>query len=475
MVTSVTRRLADFVVQTSYEDLPLSAVTEAKRVILDSIGCALAGMGIQKGKLSVELARRLGGPAQSSIIGVPQKVSPTNAAFANGELISALDYDCVLRPATHVTPFVLPPALALAEGASASGRQLILATVLGHEISSRVASGICHFDGNAESQKTSQPVLARAPIHGYSVNAFGSAAVAGKMLGLDSEKMANCLGIAGYNAPMQASSQRNHSGTDAMIKWASAGWVAQGGATAALLAEAGYTGDTGVLDGSYSFWRFSGSDGWDPEVVVNNLGQDWRITGVKYKRFPCCGVIPLDLFLSIMEENRLAPGEIEDVEVLMDSHAAMPLWRNRQITNEVQAQFSVAYNIAMAALGIPRGIEWQSPASMTSFEVEALVRRIRVGVHPDHAKPASRPAAGSIARIVVSARGKVYAGETAGVSESRRPAFAGEGAKDAFLDDKFRHNAAYTLSTGQIEDALTSIRKLENVSDVAVLMGKLRD
>ena len=130
-MSSLSQELARFVVETKFEDLPGEVVYEAKRLLLDSIGCAIAGITSDTGKISVGLARRLGGPPESSIIGLGDKVSCCNAAFVNGELIRALDYDAVY----HIPPFVIPPSLALAESVRASGRDLILATVLGHEIS----------------------------------------------------------------------------------------------------------------------------------------------------------------------------------------------------------------------------------------------------------------------------------------------------------------------------------------------------
>ncbi|MBI4334678.1 MAG: MmgE/PrpD family protein [Chloroflexi bacterium] len=451
---SVTQQLAEFTAETRYEDLPERVVHEAKRVILDSFGCALAGMATSRGRIAVDFARRLGGPPESTIIGITDMVSCTGAAFANGEIITAMDYDALLKPATHVTPFVLPPALALGESRSASGKDVILAAVLGHEITSRVASGTSTF----HTVEKKGPA-GRKMIHGYSSNAFGSAASAGKALGLDGTRMAHCFGIAGYNSPMQASSQRNHSGTDAMTKWACAGWMAEMGTTAALLAEMGYTGDVTVLDGDYGFWRFSGSERWTPEAVVSGLGKEWHIVNMEYKRFPCCGVIPLDLFIRMVEENHLAPGEIEDVKLWLDPHANLPLWQNRQITNDIQAQFSIAYNIAVAAHRIRPGIEWQTPACMNDPRITAFMDKISVAVHPDYEKPErpSSPRSG----VEVFAGGRAHAGE---MPETLRAP------DDKFLEDKFRHNASGVLSEKKIDGVIESIWKLDEMENISSLM-----
>ena len=97
-MNSFGQELARFVVETKFEHLPEAVVHEARRIFLDSIGCALAGITTDKGKISIALARRLGGPPESAIIGIGDKVSYCNAAFANGELINRWDSDPVVVP-----------------------------------------------------------------------------------------------------------------------------------------------------------------------------------------------------------------------------------------------------------------------------------------------------------------------------------------------------------------------------------------
>ncbi|MFQ5826945.1 MAG: MmgE/PrpD family protein, partial [Dehalococcoidia bacterium] len=406
-MNTLTQQLADFVVEARYEDLPQAVVHEAKRILLDSIGCALAGMVAEKGRLSAGLARRLGGPPESSILGTRDKVSCASAAFANGELINALDFDAILLPAIHVSPFVLPPALALGESTGASGRDLILAVVLGHELSARVASGLSGIRTIVAEGPERGKVQWQA-VHGYSANAFGSVASAGKMLNLDAGQMANAMGIAGYNAPMQTGAQWHHSGTDALVKYASAGWIAQMGTTAALLAETGYTGDVTVLDGDLSFWRFAGSERWRPEAVSRNLGQKWHILNMHYKPYPCCGIIhgSLDCFTAIVDENNLAPEEIEQVKVWLDPLSEEPLWQSRQIDSEVQAQFSVPYVFAVAAHGVGLGAEWQSHSTKKSPRIEGFMDKVSFATHPDFGRAALSDRTAQMARVDVQARGR---------------------------------------------------------------------
>ena len=137
----VTKVLADFCAGHRFEDLPAEAVNETKRIILDTIACGLGGHGVDKGKMAVELSRLTGGTAEASIIGTKGKVPTSVAAFANGELMNALDWRPVVPPA-HVPPYVLPPVLAIAEARHKSGKDLIAAAALGMEVTSR--SEHCH-------------------------------------------------------------------------------------------------------------------------------------------------------------------------------------------------------------------------------------------------------------------------------------------------------------------------------------------
>src|SRR6266511_3899997 len=102
-----TRDLARFAVETRYEDLPDSVIHETKRILMDSIGCAIGALTIDKGKMSVSMAKRLGGRPEATIFGTGDKVSLTTAALANGELMFTLDYHNIMSNA-HDGTYILP-------------------------------------------------------------------------------------------------------------------------------------------------------------------------------------------------------------------------------------------------------------------------------------------------------------------------------------------------------------------------------
>ena len=138
MTETITQELAQFAVETKWDDLPESVVQEIKKVLMEHIGVAIAALSTDKGRHMVTLGRRLGGTKESSILGTNEKVSCTNAALVNGELMITLDYQANMSFG-HDGTFIVPSALAIAESVDVSGKELILALAVGHEISSRLA------------------------------------------------------------------------------------------------------------------------------------------------------------------------------------------------------------------------------------------------------------------------------------------------------------------------------------------------
>ena len=253
-MAGVTQKLVNFAVDTKFEELPLDAVHEAKRCILDCIGCALAGLDTNKGKYAIQLARRLGGQPESTIIGVGDKVSVSNAAFANAELINALDFDVGSDP-HHAPPCLIPANLAMVEYTGASGKDLILSFVVGAEISARLAAGLPVMLKRSETG-----AWELSPGHGHGCCSIGAAASVGKILKFDSEKMSHAFGISAFAAPVPTYARWSQSPPVPMTKYAFIGWTSMAGVTSALLADTGFTGDTTVLDGEYGFWRFHSND-----------------------------------------------------------------------------------------------------------------------------------------------------------------------------------------------------------------------
>lgn len=287
-VVEITGKLSDFVSNTRFDDLPEDVVRETKHVVMDSIGCAFGGISSDCGKISVEFARRLGGPSESTIIGTADKVSCVNAAFANGQLINALDYDAIC--AGHDCPSAIAAALAVAESSRASGKDLLLAVAMAHEVDTRVASatGIREeWWGSATTieEGPEKGKMLFADSDGHARSTFGATVAAAKIMKLDREQLANAIGIAGSICLPDTLAKWMTVTPHRMTKYGPAGWAAQAGVTSAMLAQMGFTGDTGIFEGEKSFWRYTGHLKWDAKPAFEGLGREWR-QKISYKHYP---------------------------------------------------------------------------------------------------------------------------------------------------------------------------------------------
>jgi 2-methylcitrate dehydratase PrpD len=470
----VTKVLANFCATHKFEDLPSEAVNETKRIILDTIACGLGGHGVDKGKMAVELSRLTGGTAEASILGTKGKVPASMAAFANGELMNALDW-CPVVPPAHVPPFVLPPVMALAEARSKSGKDLIAAAALGMEVTSRLSTAT----GGLRSGKDGVP----RRVWGLSSNSIGGTAGAGNLMGFDADQMLHALGISGYYAPLATHTKFNYTVEQGYAKYGPAGWMAQGAVTTALLAEMGYRGDTTFLEGPYGFYVQNGAESWSPEKLTNGLGREWMFLNVGYKPWPTCGIFQssADVFQKLIAELDLAPDEIEEVLMKVETIGTLPAYVSTEPADHVEAASSAPYILAVIAHRIKRGPGLQAQQVIDDPKIRAFMKKVRVALNPRcealrhqditvDGRPYPRHRPGYIA---LRARGQVFE-RSADFCDwiSIDPDYR---ASDEALAGKFRDNAEIVLSAGKTERAIDLILNLDQLDDLSPLIETLSD
>jgi len=455
----ITGDLIAFITGSRYENLPEEVVKEAKRTLLDSIGCALGGIATEKGKIAVALAKRLGGREESSLIGLGDRVSCANAAFANGELVNSLDYDAI----SHIPPFVIPPVLAIAESTRASGKDLILSTALGHEISKRLILALSNMVAKLSKEAKTPDVFGNS-----NECIFGATTGVARILNLSPEQLAHALGIAAYQCSLPVCRDWEDTVPKSMIKYVPVGWLCQGAITATLLAEKGYTANPRVFDGEYGFWRFYGAERWDPDLVVNNLGEQWRFLEMAYKPYPCCRFFhgQLDCFIRIIEKNHLLPEVIESVQVFGLPFVANPA--PLEVTNQTDVQFSLPFVFSCAAHRIKIGGDWQDWDTIRNPRIREFMKKVTMLVDPKAMEAKRNDPRSWFSRVEVVAKGKNYVEET---TYARWTNFTDVKATDEELVDKFRSNAGRILTQNKIEDAVNCILELERVEDIAELMN----
>lgn len=457
---TITGEIARVATEVKYEDLPREVVTETKRLILDSLGCALGGLRTDKGKIAVRLAKCLGGPSEATIVGTGDKVSVAASSLASGELINALDYEPLLSPPDHATPYVIAAPLAIGEMKRMPGKELIVATALAHELATRVGSSLIFGDRFAV-ELPERGVAMSLPSPGYGMCVFGGVAGAGRLFGLNAEKMAHAMGIVGYMSPVPMLGKFATTVPSSMSKYLSAGFLSQVEVIAVLLAEMGYTGDKEVMEGDHGFWRAFGGEGWMPGPMTEGLGERWYFPHrIFYKVYPCCGAMQNSLahFHKIITENGLEPDDIEEVQVTLNPLAELPLWRTTQIATHVEAQFSVPYVFAVMAHRTEIGPSWQTQETYRDPRIIQFMRKVKVFTNM-RGHSGERPDV----EVLVDGGGKrkVY---------SRKGLALRGNMTDVELMEKFKRNARTILDDERITIAADCVQRLEDLSDISELV-----
>ncbi len=465
-MTTVVERFVEFASGLRHEALPDAVSGEAKRLLLDSVGCALAAHGTDKGRIAVKVATDMAGPPEATIIGGRGRQSMAAAAFANGELITTLDYDALISPPGHVAPYVIPAAIAAAEKHGRSGPDLIVALVAAHEISARFGYAMADPRSVAPGEKITFPAIS-----GYSSTVFGGTLGAAMLVGLTPAESAHALGLAGHIAPTQSMGKWVRTLPATMDKYVMAGWISQAELLAVALAAGGYTGDVSVLEGDHGFWKFMGSGRWVPEPLVDRLGETWRLPAAAiYKPYAHCRISQtvFDCLGSVMREHDLAVDEIERIDAWCDPHGALlPMWSTKDIRSCLDAQMSVPFGVSLVAHGVPNGPVWQSAGTIANPRYLAFMDKVTVRAHPDFEATIRQEPGSRIGKVDVFARGRTF-------SEERKyrkgsPATPQTRMSDDELEEKFRVNAAGVLSTAAIDELAHALRHLEDVGDIAQL------
>ena len=293
MKKTLSNTLAEFIVRTRYETLPLDVVHQAKRAVLDFIGVSLAGGRIGMAPITTPLIADMGGVEEATIIGDGRRLPAMQAAFVNGVSGHTLDMDDGQRFANgHPGVGVIPAVLALAERDDLSGKEVIEAVVVGYEAFLRLGSAInpSHLNRGFHTSAT--------------VGAFSSAAACSKILGLGAGQTANALALAG----LQSAGLLEVTASGQIGKHFQVGKAAQNGVLAALTAQEGGEGPDEIFEGAKGFLQ-AHTDIEKYDGLWGDLGNSYQITTIYFKRHAACRHIHgvLDAIEEIKNQHGLEP------------------------------------------------------------------------------------------------------------------------------------------------------------------------
>ncbi len=316
--SNVTEVLARFAATVTYDEIPAQT---CKNLLLDALACALAGHQGEETHQIAALASGLAQSKESSIIG-GDHLSLAGATLLNGYLITAVTMCDIHRPTlTHITPEVVPSALAIAERDSLSGRDLLVALAVGCEMTTRIGIGIDY------------PAFRDRGFHGPGVfGPFGSAAAVGRLLGFDPETMAVAFGLAGSQA----------AGTFAAWKTPTVKFHqcrgALSGLMAALLAQQRFVATHQFLTAPDGGLYNSYSNGGHPDAAIEGLGNRWELEQIGLRLWPSASTIQgmITAMFNLVEKHSLSPRSDQKAAHFPGQDGFRHAWRFLQLQGEVR-------------------------------------------------------------------------------------------------------------------------------------------
>ncbi|MGD0131613.1 MAG: MmgE/PrpD family protein [Bryobacteraceae bacterium] len=446
--------LARWAAGVTFRDLPDDIVAATKLRVMDVIGLALAGAETEFGRSVHSAALALSTPGPCRILGFPDRVGVSTAAFANGAFSQALEFDDTHNESiVHMSSPAVAAALALSEFTAVSGRDLITAIAIGNEISCRVGS-------------VSSGEFHKRGFHPTGLFAtFGAAYLAGKLLGLDAEAMARAAGIAGSFASGLLECWVDGTQT----KFLHPGWSAHSGITAALLARSGVTGPAQVFEGRWGLFASHVQDSSahrDFARISAGLGQHWESRNSSFKPFPAAHVNHpyISAVLRLKAKHGIQPADVERMECPVTPFivgiVCEPTEEKFAPASDSHGRVSLQYSLAEALYHGALGKAAYSVESRKNPQILALARRVQYRVDPDYPGPGRFKGA---AKIVLKDGREFEEVEEYNRGSAQNPMTYQE------LRAKFDDNAGGFLSAEQRDRLAVEIGRLESLPAASAL------
>lgn len=428
-------KIARFVQETNWVDLPVEVQRRASICLLDNLGVTLAGTVTPVSRIASEYASAAWSGSTATILLHNRRATAPGAAFANANAANSLDLDDdAVFTRGHPGAQIFPAALSVAEKMGASGAELLEAMVVGYEVAIRV--GRCWHDHYNK-------------IH-QACGSWGSvacAAVASRLMGMDRSQIKHALGIAEYhspNAPMMRSVSN-----PSMVKHA-IGWGAMNGVTSAELAALGFTGIP-------SLPGFEQYESW-----LSDLGiKYWMTDGVVYKNWTSCawGHAPGAAVMMLLEKNRIDFNEISCVKVRTFDEA-VELYQDYPETTE-EAQFSVKWTLACLIIDRQLGPTQILEKRFADPRLRALFDKIELELDP-FCSQSYRERRGDntmFSGVEITLKD----GSTLDSGIVGRDVNPGD---EKSLESKFRRLASHVLDSATVERLFQMVREFDQLSDV---------
>jgi 2-methylcitrate dehydratase PrpD len=314
------------------------------------------------------------------VLGMPDRLSPRDAAVLNGVLVHGMDFDDTHIPAvTHVSAAALPAALSAATVAGASTGEMLLAYVLGVEVSARVGLGGAGGFHDVGFHPTAV------------AGAFGAAVAAGRLTGLDADGLVAAQGVVGSMSAGLLEFLEDGSWTKRLHP----GWAAMCGLTAAAFARAGWTGPAAVYEGRFGLYatHLAGRPN-RPEAVGEDLGTRWELMRTAVKPYPICHFNHAfaDAALLLRDEHGIGVADVRAIRCAIHPVPGKVVCQppeNKWVPrDEYDAKFSLPFAVSAALARGRFTLAELEDEALADPDILALARKVEVvddheGLFPD--------------------------------------------------------------------------------------------
>ena len=450
----ITEALSSYSVSLSFDDLPPPVVRQAKRMILDSIGCAFGGYSSEPSRIARELAGTISSTQPATVLGSGQSTSPEMAAFANGVMIRYLDFNDGYTGKDPGHPSDnLAAILSLAEVAHAGGREVIAATVLAYEVFCRLCDAVS--------------VTSRGFDY-VTLGAISSGLAAAKVMGLSKDETVQVLNLC--IAP-NVTLYQTRIGEVSMWKGCAHANASRNAVFAALLAQRGLTGPSPIFEGEGGFFQ-AVSGGPFPLEQLAGGDATFKIMECSLKRFP------MGLYSQTAVEAALdVRGKLSSIEDVREVHVrtlqkAVDIMAGDEEkwhpANRETADHSIPYTVAVALMHGPVEVNHFDDHYLRDPKLLDLVKKVKVS----SSEEADRRAPEALLSTV-----EVVAASGERISSAEVPYYRGHWKNpmtDREIEQKFRSLAQGMLDQGRTEDLLERLWNLDQVEDIGRVIEMVR-
>lgn len=430
--------VADFIKNTTWEDLSQGIINKLKLTVLDAMGAAISGSMAEISKISVDFASKAFKNDEATAFVFGAKLTAAGAAFVNANAANAFDSDddnTMVKG--HVGAQLIPTAIAVAEKYNKTGKDLLTAIAIGYEIAFRV--GACwHLHHN----------VWRA---GGSWGSVANAAVAANLMGLNENQILHALGIAEYHAPLIPIERDLANPT--MVKHGM-GWGATNGILSAELAEMGYTSVPSIL--GFEAFRH----------IVSDIGKNYLLEPVLgYKEFLGCAYahLPRYCIKKIRQKYRF---HVEDIEkVLIETFKTAVLLPSTVPTTTEDSQFNITWPVACELV-----YEEFSPLHQMgeSFNDHKIIRMNRLieAVEIDKYTDLYDQLENDISKGSFTSKVKIFLKNKVELSATHSQESFGLKLTEHQLKNKFKWLTEFVFPSEKADKALKKTMILEEVKDI---------